>query len=68
MFNYSKLLGKLKEKGYTQGELAHAINISANALSNKILGKSSFSNLEIKAICDILDISNVDVGTYFFTI
>lgn len=67
MFDYSKLLGRIKEKGYTQTALAQAINISANSFSNKILGKSSFSNLEIKNICDILDISNTEVGTYFFT-
>lgn len=68
MFNYSKLLGRMKEKGYTQGALAQALNISANSFTNKLHGKSSFSNTEIKIICDVLEISNIQVGTYFFTI
>ena len=68
MFNYSKLLGRMKEKGYTQGALAQALNISANSFTNKLHGKSSFSNTEIKIICDVLEISNIQVGSYFFTV
>ena len=66
-YNYSKLLGKIKEQGFTQAKLADAIGINRGTLSAKLNGQYSFSVKEIDSICKELDISNNEIGAYFFT-
>lgn len=66
-FNYAKLLGKIKEQGFTQAKLADAIGINRGTLSAKLNGQYSFSVKEIDSICRELDISNDEIGAYFFT-
>ena len=66
-YNYSKLLGKIKECGFTQAKLADAIGINRGTLSAKLNGQYSFSTKEIDSICKELDISNDEIGAYFFT-
>lgn len=65
-FNYSKLLGRLKECGLTQEELAKKIGVNKSTLSAKINNQFSFSAKEIDSICRELDISNSEIGRYFF--
>ena len=66
-FNYAKLLGKIKECGLTQEQLAKAIKINKSTLSAKLNGQYSFSTKEIDSICRELNISNDEIGAYFFT-
>lgn len=66
-YNYSKLLGRIKECGFTQEQLAKAIGINKSTLSAKLNGQYSFSAKEIDSICRELDISNDEIGAYFFT-
>lgn len=66
-FDYSKLLGKIKEKGFTQASLAKAIGITSGALSEKLNNKANFKQREIFFIRQMLDISIGEVGEYFFT-
>ena len=66
-YNYSKLLGKIKECGYTQEKLAAEIGRDKSSLSAKLNGKSAFTTKEIDYICKVLDISNGEIGDYFFT-
>ena len=66
-FDYSKLLGKIKEKGFTQASLAKAIGITSGALSEKLNNKANFKQREICFIRQMLDISIGEVGEYFFT-
>ena len=66
-YNYSKLLGKIKEQGFTQETLAKAIDINKGTLSAKLNGQYSFTAKEIDSICKVLDISNDEIGAYFFT-
>ena len=66
-YNYSKLLGKIKECGYTQARLADAIGINRGTLSAKLNGQFSFLAKEIDSICRELNISNDEIGAYFFT-
>lgn len=68
VFDYSKLLGKIKECGYTQGTIANLIGISENAFTNKIKCRYFFTALEIAIICNILGIIENDIGLYFFTL
>ena len=69
MFDYSKLLGLLKERHHTQSELAKFLGISENCLTNKLKGRSkvAFSSPEISKICSFLEIDAADVSLYFFT-
>lgn len=65
-FNYQKLRGRIREKGYTQGDVAEAIGITAGTLSDKLNNKATFSTNEVDSICRMLDIANAEIGAYFF--
>lgn len=66
MFDYSKLKGRIVEKGYTQQKLCDGIGITQNSMTNKLKGKSDFSSQEIAQICNMLDIEPKMIGSYFF--
>jgi transcriptional regulator with XRE-family HTH domain len=66
-YDYSKLLGRMKEKGITQDSLAQKINLQPPTLSQKLNNKARFKQIEISRICDVLDISANEIGKYFFT-
>jgi len=59
---FSKLRGRMIEKGYTGKSVAEELGITEHALSNKLTGKSEFTLKEIIAICNLLECT-VD---YFF--
>ena len=65
-FNYSKLLGKMKECGFTQEQLAKAIGINKGTLSMKLNSKFSFSQDEILAICKVLNIPVSEISEFFY--
>lgn len=67
-FDYSKLLGRMKECGYTQEKLAQAIGISNGTMSLKLNNKANFYHPEILKICEVLNITGEDVYTIFFTL
>lgn len=64
--NYSKLLGRIREKGLTQKQLAEKIGITHGTLSVKLNEKYPFTTRDINAICKVLDISKGEIGDYFF--
>ena len=66
--NYSKLLGRIKERGITQEQLAVMIGKNKSTISAKLQGHYSFTAKEIDSICRVLDISNDEIGAYFFTV
>ena len=67
-FDYSKLLGRMKECGYTQERLAQAIGISVGTMSQKLNNKAHFYHPEIQKICEVLNITGKDVYVIFFTL
>jgi transcriptional regulator with XRE-family HTH domain len=67
-FNYSKLLGRIREKGFTQETLAEAIKISKGTLSAKLNNRAYFTTLEMCLICDVLHIAYKDISLYFFAV
>ena len=67
-FNYLKLLGRIRECGLTQAQLAKAIGISQYTMSAKLNNKFSFSQEEIIAICKVLNIPISEIGDYFYAI
>lgn len=58
MLNKNLLRAAIARAGYTQEKLADRIGISANTISSRISGKSSFDTDEIDAICLALDINS----------
>lgn len=66
MYNYSKLLGKIKENGFTLEILAQNIGLNVSTLSKKLNNKSEFHQREIRNISNLLGIDMKDVGEYFF--
>lgn len=65
-FNYSKLLGRMRERGYTQEKVAAEIKINKATLNVKLNNRNSFHQEEILAICRVLDIHRCEIGDYFF--
>ena len=67
MFDYSKLLGRIKEKFGTNEKFANALGCSPQALSRKLNNKTPFSQFEMDKSSDLLDIRIKDIDAYFFT-
>lgn len=67
-FDYSKLLGRIREYGYTQKTLAAAIEMSVSQLNQCLKNKSNFKHSKILAICNALDISIDEIGLYFYAL
>ena len=63
---YAKLRGKMRELGFTQEELAKAIDKNRSTLSLKLSGQQAFTNDETLAICDVLKIPKCEISDYFF--
>ena len=67
-FDYGKLLGRIREKGFTQAQLANLAGMTPGTLSQKLNNQAHFRQKEITDICDALEISADEVGDYFFTL
>ncbi len=66
IYDYSKLLGKLREKKITQSELAVRLGISETSLNLSLNNKRPFKQSEISNICDCLSIPIDYIDSYFF--
>ena len=66
-YDYSKLLGRMREYHHTQETLAKAIGINESTLNSKLKNKTYFKQDEIVKICKLLDISVPEIGAYFYT-
>lgn len=66
-FDYSKLLGKIREEGMTQADVATAIGLNPATLNAKLKGKSSFTSDEIMDLCKRFEIPTTEISAYFFT-
>lgn len=67
IYDYSSLLGKIKECGFTQETFAKAVGISESTLNLKLNNNASFKQKEIKKASNILGIPTGKIGLYFFT-
>lgn len=65
-YDYSKLLGRMREKGYTQEKLARSIGISECSVNFSLNNKRNFRQDEIIKITGALDIPNEKIEEYFF--
>lgn len=66
VFDYSKLLGRIKEKKFTQVSLAGDIGMSETSLNHKLANKSPFKQSEMLMVCEALEIPIDNIGEYFF--
>ena len=64
---YPKLRGKIIEVYGSQNAFAKAIGKSEQTVIAKFKGKSAFSQADIIAWSNALDITKDEVGTYFFS-
>lgn len=65
-FDYSKLRGRMVERGVTQAQLAEKIGINKATLSVKLNGRYGFVTDEILSICKELGIHTEEISNYFF--
>jgi transcriptional regulator with XRE-family HTH domain len=65
-FEYNKLRGRIVEKYGTQAKFAQELGISPTAMSEKMTGKTMFSQKDIDQWRKLLDIDSDDIGNYFF--
>lgn len=70
-YDYSLLRGRIRELFGTEKRFAEEMNkseigMSAGAFSNKINGKSDFTQPEISVMCRLLNITENEIPTHFF--
>lgn len=63
-YDHKRLIGLMRENGYSQEKLSREMGISETALWNKLHCRSDFTDTEIFIIMKILGI--VDPVPYFF--
>lgn len=64
--NIPELKAAIARRGTTNRRIAGHLNISEQALNNKIKGDSEFKGSEIKALAELLHLSMSDVNFIFF--
>lgn len=68
MFDYQKLNGKVTEVYGEQCVFAKAMGWSERTCSKKLAGQAEWKSPEIVKACELLDIADSEVITYFFTL
>lgn len=67
-YNYAKLLGRITEKMGTQGIFADQMGLSERTVSLKLNGKVGWKQVEISKACEVLEIPDNEIHSYFFDI
>lgn len=67
-FDFSKLLGKIREVYGTQEAFAYAMGFSERTLSLKLNNKVSWKTVEAGKACRLLGIDLNDIPEYFFKV
>lgn len=66
VYDYSKLLGRMRERGFTQEKLAKTLGISETSVNLTLNNKRSFRQDEISKTADALGIKPKSIEEYFF--
>lgn len=66
-YDYSMLLGRMKERGFTQAKLAKALGISECSVNLSLNNKRNFRQDEILKMTEVLEIPSKKLEDYFFT-
>lgn len=67
-YDYSKLLGRIKEKCGGQTEFAQKMELSERTVSLKLNNKIPWKQTEITKAAKILGFSIEEIQSYFFTL
>jgi transcriptional regulator with XRE-family HTH domain len=71
LYDYSKLLGRIRELGFTQETLANRLSgrgkISVTSLNLTLNNRRELRQVEILALCEALRIEPEQIPLYFFT-
>lgn len=65
-YDYNKLLGRIVEKVGTQGRFSEKMGLSERTVSLKLNSKIGWKQGEIAKACQVLDIPEEEIPTYFF--
>lgn len=65
-FDYAKLKGKLRENGITYREYANKLGLSIATISERLNNNAQFSQSEITATIQLLNINPAKIEEYFF--
>ena len=66
LYDYSKLLGRIKEKFGTRENLVEHITISCTSLNLRLKNKLKFNQQDITELCEVLEIEEEEIPAYFF--
>lgn len=67
-FDWSRLRGRIVEKGFNETTLANAIGLSKAAFSSRLKGRNQFTADEILKIVIVLNIPKESIGYILFNI
>lgn len=67
MLNGNKIKGRMKELGFIQSDVAKRLKLAEATVSLKLNGKRPMDLEEARKLAEMLDISNEQFGTYFFS-
>lgn len=66
-YGYDKLRGRIVEKYGSQNRFAAVLKVNNINVSNRMTGKTGFSQEDIEEWSRLLEIDPDDYGKYFFT-
>jgi len=67
IYDYSKLLGRIKEKYGTRENLIKKITISLTSLNLRLNNQLKFNQQDITELSEALEIPEEEIPLYFFT-
>ena len=66
MYDYSRIMGRIKEKFGTQASFAKALGMGQSTLNLKLNNKAEWSQDEMTAALGLLDLGMEFIKDYFF--
>lgn len=66
MYDYSKLLGRMREKGVTQKDLAKITHHNLATINQRLSGKSNFTQADMATIANYFNLSADEIQSFFF--
>lgn len=66
-FDYSKLLGRIKEYYGKQSAFAEAMGLSERSVSLKLNNIRCWTQQEMQRCCKVLQFDSLEIPKYFFT-
>lgn len=66
MTDTERLIDVMNASGYKRSHIAKSVGLTVTGLMNKVNNESDFKALEIKKLCELLDLSISDKEAIFF--